>query len=243
VKNDLESRYRAIQAQIKETSKSAGRFDSPTLIAVSKFQPVEAIRALYDLGHRDFGENYVQELLQKAETFKEQGITDIRWHFIGHLQSNKVKQLLPYVASIHSVDSLKLTQEISKRWIAIQTAEPGASPSAEVQPLSVFLTVNIDQEESKSGVHSNDARSIAESISKLPGLRLEGLMCIPAPATTSQSTAFARLRALEQACRPYTHGQLSMGMSDDFPEAIREGSTHLRVGTSLFGKRDLVPFG
>jgi pyridoxal phosphate enzyme (YggS family) len=221
----IAERYREVQNQIRDALKASGRSDSVTLVAVSKVQPIEAIRSLYDLGQRDFGENYVQELVEKAETLSKSGVNDIRWHFIGHLQSNKVKQLLPHVATIQSIDSFKLAQEISKRWKATNASSV----------LSIFLSVNIDQEESKSGVSVSETREIARQVSELEGIRLEGLMCIPAPGNSR--TAFARLKELELACRPYTHGALSMGMSDDFSDAIAAGATLIRVGTSLFGKR------
>jgi PLP dependent protein len=230
----IATRLNTIQNQIADALKSAKRSDDVTLIAVSKTQPIEAIQELYGFGHRDFGENYVQELTEKAQTLLDEGITDIRWHFIGHLQTNKVKQLLPYVTSIQSVDSIRLAQEISKRLQSLhaQTSEESR------KLLPIFLNVNIDQEESKDGVAPIDAREVCEAISTLPGLSLEGLMCIPAPSTPeSQHLAFHRLRELEYLCRPFTHGQLSMGMSSDFAIAIQEGATHVRVGTSLFGQR------
>ncbi len=198
------------------------------LVAVSKGQTVDAIEGLYRRGHRDFGENYVQELLEKAEALRARGCADIRWHFIGHLQTNKVKQLLPVVHCIQSVDSLKLAAELSKRWVAL------GKPS----PLPVFLQVNQDAEQSKSGVSEADARATADRISRLPGLRLLGLMSIPDPAAPGGTApAFDRLRELEKSCRPFTAGQLSMGMSADFEQAIRSGSTLVRVGTALFGPR------
>jgi pyridoxal phosphate enzyme (YggS family) len=224
----ITERYKEISARIASALHDSARRDSVVFIAVSKVQSVDAIQTLYDLGQRDFGENYAQEMLEKAEHFLEQGIRGIRWHFIGHLQTNKVKQILPFVASIHSVDSLKLAQEISKRWV----------PLSQGRDLPIFLAVNIDSEDSKEGVKTSEVRAISEEISQLPGLSLEGLMCIPKPVADGKPTeAFARLGQLEIACRPFTKGKLSMGMSDDFPEAIAEGATHIRVGTSLFGKR------
>lgn len=228
----METRYDTIRAQVRDALASAKLADQVTLIAVSKLQPIEAIRELYDLGHRDFGENYVQELTEKAQHFLDEGIKDIRWHFIGHLQTNKVKQLLPFVSSIQSVDSIKLAQEISKRWLSLQDQDVSKT-------LPIFLNVNIDQEPSKDGVFPIDAHEVCEALSHLPGLKLEGLMCIPAPTSVTAvgTHPFHRLRELEQLCRPFTHGQLSMGMSSDFPAAIQEGATHIRIGTSLFGKR------
>jgi pyridoxal phosphate enzyme (YggS family) len=217
----LPERFEKIKAEIASALQVACRTDSVTLIAVSKVQPVEAILELYKLGQRDFGENYVQELVEKAEYCHAFGIKDIRWHFIGHLQRNKVKQLVPFVSSIQSVDSLRLAEEISKR-----------CKEQRETALPIFLSVNIDDEDSKSGLAAADTASTCKKVSSLEGLELQGLMCIPSPG--SSKDAFARLGALELKCRPYTHGKLSMGMSDDFSAAIAEGATHIRVGTSLF---------
>jgi pyridoxal phosphate enzyme (YggS family) len=202
----LADRYKDISSRVAVALKKASRTDSVVFIAVSKVQSIEAIQTLYDMGQRDFGENYAQELLEKAEHFLVAGIRDIRWHFIGHLQTNKVKQILPFIASIHSVDSLKLAQEISKRWV----------PLSQGRDLPIFLSVNIDAEDSKDGIAVPEVPVVVSEVAKLPGLSLEGLMCIPAPGSTH---AFQRLGELEMSCRPLTHGKLSMGMSDDFTDA------------------------
>lgn len=202
------------------------------LIAVSKTQPVEAIEFLYRLGHRDFGENYAQELCEKADTLKARGCPGIRWHFIGHLQSNKAKTLMPWIDSIHSVDSESIAAEIGKRW----------DQSGRAGKLPVFLEVNIDQESGKSGIPPSEVKSLARVIAEKHGseLTLQGLMCIPKANETQESTraSFQRLRFLEKSCQPNTHGQLSMGMTHDFEDAIRQGATHIRVGTAIFGSRD-----
>lgn len=197
-----------------------------TLLAVSKGQPISKIKELYSLGHRVFAENYVQELLEKAKEL-EGSCPEIQWHFIGHLQRNKVKALVAKIHSIHSVDSGSLAQELSKRWLALGRAEK----------LTVFLEVNIDGESSKSGVSVEEARDASEEIAALPGLELLGLMCVPSKIDGSGGLAFGRLRELEVNCRPFTQGKLSMGMSSDFELALHEGATHIRVGTLLFGER------
>jgi pyridoxal phosphate enzyme (YggS family) len=206
------------------------------LIAVSKGQPAAAIAELYALGQRDFGENYVQELVAKATELSEKGLFEIRWHFIGHLQSNKCKQLAPWVSSVHSLDSESTARELAKRWQAAGHAEA----------LPVFLEVNIDVEPAKSGVKPEEAPAVAQAIAGIPGLELRGLMCVPAASASASASAsagagakvaFAKLRELEVRCRPFTRGDLSMGMSGDFEAAIDEGATHVRVGTSLFGAR------
>jgi pyridoxal phosphate enzyme (YggS family) len=196
-----------------------------TLVAVSKTKPASAVEELYRLGQRDFGENYVQELVSKARELEALGYNDIRWHFIGHLQTNKVKSLLPIVHAIHSVDSLKLAKEISKH--------------AGDRKIPCFLNVNIDAEETKSGFPPETVRAAVHDIAALPGIDLRGLMCIPAPraALEERRIPFATLRELEKSCQPLTHGQLSMGMSEDFEIALAEGATALRIGTLLFGSR------
>jgi pyridoxal phosphate enzyme (YggS family) len=198
---------------------------SVTLIAVSKTKSADDVEALYRLGHRDFGENYVQELLEKATVLEERGCNDIRWHFIGHLQTNKVKSLIPIIHTIHSIDSLKLAEEISKR--------------AGSRKIPCYLNVNIDGEESKSGFAPGEVLEAARAVSALPGIDLMGLMCIPAPRANPEErrAPFAALRELEKSCHPHTNGALSMGMSEDFELAIEEGSTALRIGTLLFGAR------
>ena len=227
--NPLESRYHEISTRIQAAHAEVGRFDPVTLIAVSKTHSTEMIKRLYGLGHRDFGENYSQELIEKAETLREAGCHEIRWHFLGHLQTNKVKTILPYVSVIHSIDSEKLAQEVAKRWATMRTGKK----------IDVFLEVNIDQEPTKTGLSPQDTRIMAMRFNSLPELNLLGLMCIPsAPIGGAiQQAAFQRTRELEVACRPQSHGQLSMGMTQDFEDAIREGSTHVRVGTAIFGGR------
>jgi pyridoxal phosphate enzyme (YggS family) len=210
----LAERFHRIRARIPS---------SVTLVAVSKTKSADDVEALYRLGQRDFGENYVQELLSKASELQARGCNDIRWHFIGHLQTNKVKSLIPIIHAIHSVDSLRLAEEISKR----------AAP----RKIPCFLEINIDTEPSKSGFPPEDAPDASTQIAGLPGIDLRGLMCIPAPTAEDPRIPFGRLRELEKSCRPSTSGQLSMGMSDDFEIAIAEGSTAVRIGSLIFGPR------
>jgi pyridoxal phosphate enzyme (YggS family) len=196
------------------------------LVAASKTQSIETIEELYQLGHRDFGENYVQELLEKAPELEKRGYRDIRWHFIGHLQTNKVKQLVPFVSCVHTIDSLKLARELSKRW-----CELGRS-----MKLPVFIEVNVDEEVSKAGILPAVVREFADSLKNIPNLQIQGLMCIP-QYEKDPSESFMALRKLEEDCRPVTQGMLSMGMSNDYEIALQEGATHIRLGTSLFGVR------
>lgn len=198
-----------------------------TLIAVSKTQPIEAIEALYHQGQRDFGENYVQQLTVKAQQLSAKGLHDIRWHMIGHLQSNKVKALLPFVHSVHAVSSEKLATELGKRWNELGRTEK----------LPIFIELNIDNEATKSGVTQDQLPSLLAAIRANPlcaHLSIQGLMAIPNPNVANLQDPFTRLLKLAVAeglpC-------LSMGMSDDFETALRCGSTHIRVGTAIFGER------
>jgi PLP dependent protein len=222
-------RYSNILGRIKSATRVEGRPDLPVLIAVSKTQPVEAIEKLYHLGHRDFGENYAQELLEKAEALHRRGCSEIRWHFIGQLQTNKVKHLLPVIHSIHTVDSERLGNELAKRWGALSRAEK----------LPVFVEVNVDQEKTKSGVLVSEVQEFVSDLSRYSELNIQGLMCIPSPDQNAQPK-FRLLKELELQCRPMTQGKLSMGMSGDFEIAIQEGATHVRVGTAIFGEREMM---
>lgn len=224
--SDLAKRYQKICRQVSQASQKASRTSPPTLIAVSKLQPMDAIEELYHLGQRDFGENYVQELVEKAGELRRRGCLEIKWHFIGHLQTNKVKLLLPQTAAIHTVDSIKLAHEISKRWSAL--GKPGKIP--------VFIEVNLDAEKTKSGVAPEELPGMAAQLAEFSELEIQGLMCIPSPDQDPR-LRFSELRVLEKELHPLTHGKLSMGMSSDFETAIEEGATHIRVGTSLFGAR------
>jgi pyridoxal phosphate enzyme (YggS family) len=227
---DLEQRYAGILSRIRLAAERARRDPvSIVLIAVSKTQSADSVEALYRLGHRDFGENYVQELVQKAEELERRGCQGIRWHMIGHLQTNKVKQVLPFVSAIPSVDSLKLAQEISKRAATLRQSK-----------VPIFLEVNLEGESTKSGVAPSDVRAWVDRAAGFESLDLQGLMCIPRPVPGGLRGPFDELRRLEESLRPLSKGQLSMGMSDDFELAIECGATHVRVGTALFGPRKPV---
>ena len=218
---ELKANYEAVRSKLSAVAGDR----KVELIAVSKSQPIEAVYALYKLGHRDFGENYVQEMIEKAEAMEAKGCMDVRWHFLGHLQSNKVKSLLPFVHVIHSLDSIRLGQEISKQMKNVGHTER----------LSVFIEVNVSGEETKSGIREAELRKLAASLSKVADLRILGLMCIPAPDRSLQ--AFEKLRILEEDLKPVTEGFLSMGMTQDYEMAVQQGATHVRVGTGIFGPR------
>ncbi len=194
-----------------------------TLVAVSKAQPVEAVRQAYAAGQRDFGENYAQEWRAKADALAD--CPDLRWHFIGGLQTNKVKLIAGRVAYVHTVDRLELARELSRRLTAAQTS------------VKVFLEVNVAGEGSKSGCSPDRAPELAEAVRALPALELVGLMCIP-PVGADPRPHFRLLRALrdELGLR-----DLSRGMSADWREAIEEGATYVRIGTAIFGARPPRP--
>lgn len=215
-----------------------------TLVAVSKTKPVEDIRALYDLGHRDFGENYVQELVQKHEQLPK----DIRWHFIGHLQSNKVKYIAPFVHLIHGVDSYNLLKEINKQ----------AAKNNRV--ISCLLQVHIAREETKFGLDENELHELLRTlptgrqvtpINELTNVQVTGLMGMASFSDNVElvRSEFKYLRSLfDKYSQPQTSNikhqtsnlqlqTLSMGMSADYRIAIEEGSNLVRIGSLLFGSR------
>ena|ERR1700761_3317273 len=192
------------------------------LVAVSKTKTIEDILALYEAGQRDFGENYVQELLDKQRQLP----ADIRWHFIGHLQTNKVKYILPFVYLIHGVDSLKLLKEIDR-----QAAKLARSAD-------VLLQVHIAREETKFGLDAAELEGIMNLAGDLPHTHICGLMGMASNSddTNVVRSEFHALKTLFDRWFP-SEGILSMGMSGDYTLAIEEGSNMIRIGSLLFGKR------
>lgn len=214
--------------QIKEETYANGA----TLVAVSKTYPVESILEIYKLGQRDFGENKVQELVAKAEQMPD----DIRWHQIGHLQTNKVKQLLPYVHLIHTLDSIKLAREICKQ-----------AQEADINEINCLIQVKIAEEDTKYGIPPEDVADFLEGISNLPekSIRLCGLMGMASNTDDPEKVykEFVYLRELYDTLKatyfqdtPYFN-TLSMGMSSDYRQAISAGTTMVRIGSLIFGKR------
>lgn len=199
-----------------------------TLIAVSKGQSIKSIEAIIAEGQKHFGENYVQEALEKIKALKN---ADLIWHYLGKIQSNKLKEIVAYFDYVHSVDSLKHAEALSRECQKQQ------------KTMSIFLQVNFENEPSKNGF-SPDALSIAlPKIKALPNLNLIGLMLIPSPKENhEQQQTFAAFRAyrdiVAQKCN-ITLPELSMGMSADYLEAIKEGATYIRIGTKIFGARSL----
>lgn len=201
-----------------------------TLIAVSKTKPVEDILELYNLGQRDFGENYVQELVGKYEQLPK----DIRWHYIGHLQSNKVKYIAPFVHLIHGVDSLSLLKEINKQALKNNRI------------IDCLLQIHIAKEETKFGLDSHELDSVLTSdLAALKNIRITGLMGM-ASFSTNMDLVRAEFNYLKSLFDKYAQQQttnhqlqtLSMGMSADYKIAMEEGSTMVRVGSLLFGERN-----
>jgi pyridoxal phosphate enzyme (YggS family) len=190
-----------------------------TLVAVSKTQPPEAIREAYAAGQRDFGENYAQEWRAKADALSD--LPDLRWHFIGGLQTNKVKYLAGRVHAVHTVDRPELARELSKRHEA-----RGAR-------VRVFLEVNVGGETSKEGCAPAEVPALAAAVRALPALELVGLMCVP-PVEGDPRPHFRLLRRLRDELGV---AELSMGMSGDWQAAVEEGSTLVRIGTAIFGAR------
>jgi PLP dependent protein len=219
-----------VRQRIAKAAADASRdASSVELLAVSKTFPAEDVRAAFDAGQRAFGENYVQEAVAKIAELADLR-SEIEWHFIGPLQSNKTKVVAENFDWVHSVDRLKIAQRLSEQ-----------RPDG-MAPLNVCLQINVSGEESKSGVAPDEALTLARQIAALPSLRLRGLMAIPEPAATldEQRAPHRRLRELLDTLRAdgLELDTLSMGMSADLEAAILEGATMVRIGTAIFGARD-----
>ncbi|MFT7299929.1 MAG: pyridoxal phosphate enzyme (YggS family) [Porticoccus sp.] len=220
-----------VHQQIDNAANKIGRHPRDiTLLAVSKGQSSTAIREAYRQGQRHFGENYLQEALDKQQQLAD--LTDIHWHFIGPIQSNKTRKVAKSFDWVHSIDRMKIAERLS-----VYRSDNNA-------PLNICLQVNIDNEESKSGLHAHQVQNLAQAITKLPNLKLRGLMAIPESrqAISEQKKSFAdlaKLLANLQSSSPQlsTLDTLSMGMSGDIEAAIIEGSTLIRVGNAIFGPR------
>lgn len=220
-----------VRARINAASQEAGRApNSVQLLAVSKTKPAEMVASAYACGQRDFGENYLQDALEKIQTLAH--LDDINWHFIGPVQSNKTRPIAEHFAWLHSLDRDKVAHRLNDQ-------RPSALP-----PLNVCLQVNISGEASKSGVSLTELPALAEAVSQYPNLRLRGLMAIP-EACDNASQQHAAFKALADAFSqlqtqlPDTPlDTLSMGMTADLEAAIAEGSTWVRIGTAIFGARN-----
>lgn len=224
--NQSEQSRQSVLSQIEQACQQAQRDPATVqLLAVSKTHPSLALREMYAVGQRSFGENYLQEALTKIEELQD---LEIEWHFIGHVQRNKTKHLAEKFDWVHGVDRLIIAERLSSQRLESQT------------PLNICLQVNIDGQDSKDGCQPEEVSELVKQISRLPNIHLRGLMVIPAP---ENHAAFADAKVLfEQVKSQHAQSQdwdtLSMGMSADLDAAIAAGSTMVRVGTALFGARD-----
>jgi pyridoxal phosphate enzyme (YggS family) len=216
-----------VRSRIRQAAVAAGRDPaSITLVAVSKSKTAELVRAAATAGVTDFGENYLQEAIDKLDALHDLALT---WHFIGRLQSNKTRPVAERFDWVHSIDRLSVARRLSEQ-------RPYHSP-----PLNLCIQVAVVPEATKGGVGPEDLPELALRVAALPHVRLRGLMCVPPPQpdVLAERSVFAQLRRLLERL----NGQglvldaLSMGMSGDFPSAIAEGATHVRIGTALFGSR------
>jgi pyridoxal phosphate enzyme (YggS family) len=225
-------KLQAVDATIHAASKAAGRDPSAVrLLAVSKTFPAAAVLEAVSAGQRAFGENYLQEGLDKIAAVGAALPTEqVEWHFIGPIQSNKTRPIAANFAWVHTVERLKIAQRLSEQ------------RPAQLPPLNVCIQVNISGEASKSGATPDELPELARQVAVLPNLRLRGLMAIPEPETDAakQRAAFARLRALAEQLREggLELDTLSMGMSADLAAAIAEGATIVRIGSAIFGSRN-----
>ena len=222
-----DGRLRAVRARIAHSVAEAGRDAAAVrLLAVSKTFDAAAVRELAACGQLEFGENYLQEALEKQAALADLPLV---WHFIGPIQSNKTRAIAEHFSWVHSVDRLKIAERLS------------AQRPAGLPPLQVCIEVNVSGEASKGGVTAAELPALADAMAALPNLQLRGLMAIPAPTPemASQRAAFRQVREAFDALRARGHtlDTLSMGMSADLEAAILEGATIVRVGTALFGER------
>ncbi|MBR3040599.1 MAG: YggS family pyridoxal phosphate-dependent enzyme [Lachnospiraceae bacterium] len=226
---DTKENYLQIKNNMISVLEKCGRKpEDATLIAVSKTKPVEMLQPVYDAGCRDFGENKVQEIMDKIDKLP----SDIRWHMIGHLQTNKVKYIVDKVYMIHSVDSVHLAEAISKEAVKKNVT------------VKILLEINVAEEESKFGVTLQAGRELYEKVSELPNLQICGLMTIAPYVENPEENRqyFANLRELSVDLFSKNNDNkdgvsLSMGMSGDYEVALEEGATMIRVGSSIFGER------
>lgn len=230
---DIKANYLEILRRKNEAAVRSGRKpEDVLLLAVTKLHTVEEINEAIEAGATDAGENRVQELLEKYD----RTVQPVNWHLIGHLQTNKVKNIIDKVVMIHSVDSLKLAKEISKR------------ADAADRVMDILIEINIGMEESKSGIPAEETIPLVkEIVTECPNVRIRGVMCVPPHGETPEESRpyfkktkeiFDELKTLDLPEAQFKPDTLSMGMSADFEIAIEEGSTIVRVGSSIFGKRN-----
>jgi pyridoxal phosphate enzyme (YggS family) len=225
--DSLEQRYQGIRERILEAAKAANRdLDDITLVTVTKNHPAQLVLDLLDLGARDFGENRDQEAAPKAESVSNSSDLEFNWHFIGQLQSNKVRSVLGYANYLHSLDRVSLLAELEKRVTDYQGT------------LGVFIQVNLTTDLNRGGIEPDAIEEFASRVLKTPKLRLMGLMGVGG-LDVEPEREFERLANLSDALQLVSPGSrfLSMGMSNDFEKAIKYGATHLRIGSAITGNR------
>lgn len=225
--NTIADNIRQIQRRIADhAAKYQRNAQSIRLLAVSKTKSAADIRAAYQAGQQAFGESYLQEALEKIQQLSS---LNIEWHFIGHIQSNKTREIATHFDWVHSVDRLKIARRLSEQ------------RPPELPPLNLCLQINISDEASKSGITTEQLPPLAEQVRDLPNIRLRGLMAIPARAETfaQQRDVFRRMKQCQDELNAngFQLDTLSMGMSDDMEAAIAEGATIVRIGTAIFGAR------
>lgn len=221
------ARLAQMRELIADAASDASRtIDELTLVVVTKFHSAELVRELHRLGVRDFGENRHQEAMLKAEEVSD---LDLRWHFIGQLQTNKAKQASQYAHAIHSIDRARLV-----------TSLVGASLPTDAPPIEAFVQVNLTEDPARGGAAPDDVEAIAVQILETPNLQLRGVMAVaPLPEEESPESAFERLRGISERVRTIepTASAISAGMTHDYREAIAAGATHLRIGSAITGNR------
>lgn len=224
---NLAQNYRTVNERIRAAEFAAARASgSVQLVAVGKLHPASAIRELAACGQRGFAENFVQEALSKQDELSD---LNLEWHFIGSIQSNKTRQIANHFSWVHSVDRFKIANRLNDQ------------RAANLPALNVCLQLNLQAEETKSGLNDTEVMELLDATTQLTRIRVRGFMIVPKPTSDpeAQRTIFAQVRnLLEQAnLRGHSLDTLSMGMTDDLEQAISEGSTHVRIGTALFGAR------
>ncbi len=224
----IAERLKSVQITVEQSTLDAHRLSiAVKLLAVSKTKPVSDIVQAYEVGQRLFGENYVQEGVEKIQAL--QTLDDIEWHFIGPLQSNKTRLVAEHFDWVQTIDRLKIAQRLNDQTRSHKT-------------LNVCIQVNIDDDENKAGISADELNDFAKAIAKLPSLTLRGLMTMPKAkqSQAEQAASFARMSALFEDLKKHYSSvdTLSMGMSGDMQNAINNGSTMLRVGTAIFGSRE-----
>ena len=222
---DVATNLARVRERIAEACRSAKRDPaSVELIAVTKGQSAQAIRTAHHAGQRRFGESYVQEFTRKAPALAD--LTDLRWHFVGHLQRNKVKDVIALGCSVDTIDSVRLAEAIAQRAAATKRV------------IDVRIEVNVGDEPQKAGATEADLDALIARVRALPALRLRGLMAIPPAASSHPESSRPYFRRLRELAAKFELPDVSMGMSHDLEIAIEEGATMVRVGTAIFGERE-----